>query len=226
MGKFWTPLKPIRISSSRKTGISRNGSVPQTPASTGVSLHDRQHLARHVDDDRVRVAVGQEPGERAAAAHPVAARVVDDDQVGAAGLGELRGEARAGAGADDRLARVDLGAQPRERLRRGSSRLLDQLVQAVGHRDRERRDRSRPSSSSCISTASPSDSRSAAEQRLVGVRGRGRAGPRRRSSRRPAAGRRAPSGPVAADSFRPIRRPSSAHSSGVVRISVTVGLWT
>ena len=37
MGKFWTPEKPIRFSSSRKTGISRNGSVPQTPASTGVS---------------------------------------------------------------------------------------------------------------------------------------------------------------------------------------------
>ena len=37
VGKFWTPLKPIRLSSSRKTGMSRNGSVPQTPASTGVS---------------------------------------------------------------------------------------------------------------------------------------------------------------------------------------------
>ena len=64
--------------------------------------HDRQHLARHVDDDRVRVAVRHQPGERAAAAHAVAAAVVDDDQVGAAGLGELRREARAGAGADDR----------------------------------------------------------------------------------------------------------------------------
>ena len=38
VGKFCTPLKPMRISSSRKTGISRNGSVPQTPASTGVSF--------------------------------------------------------------------------------------------------------------------------------------------------------------------------------------------
>ena len=38
MGKFWTPLKPIRFSSAMKTGIRRNGSVPQTPASTGVSL--------------------------------------------------------------------------------------------------------------------------------------------------------------------------------------------
>ena len=38
VGKFWTPEKPIRFSSSRKTGISRNGSVPHTPASTGVSF--------------------------------------------------------------------------------------------------------------------------------------------------------------------------------------------
>ncbi len=37
VGKFCTPLNPIRFSSSRKTGISLNGSVPQTPASTGVS---------------------------------------------------------------------------------------------------------------------------------------------------------------------------------------------
>jgi hypothetical protein len=36
VGKFWTPLNPMRISSSRKTSMSRNGSVPQTPASTGV----------------------------------------------------------------------------------------------------------------------------------------------------------------------------------------------
>src|SRR3990172_94340 len=36
VGKFWMPLKPTRLSSSRKTSISRNGSVPHTPASTGV----------------------------------------------------------------------------------------------------------------------------------------------------------------------------------------------
>ena len=37
VGKFWTPEKPMRINSSTKTSISRNGSVPQTPASTGTS---------------------------------------------------------------------------------------------------------------------------------------------------------------------------------------------
>ena len=37
VGKFCTPLKPMRVSSSRKTSMSRNGSVPHTPASTGVS---------------------------------------------------------------------------------------------------------------------------------------------------------------------------------------------
>ena len=36
VGKFWTPLNPIRFSSAMNTGIRRNGSVPQTPASTGV----------------------------------------------------------------------------------------------------------------------------------------------------------------------------------------------
>jgi hypothetical protein len=37
VGKFCTPAKPIAASSSRKRGISRNGSVPHTPASTGTS---------------------------------------------------------------------------------------------------------------------------------------------------------------------------------------------
>ena len=37
VGKFWMPSKPIAFSSRRKTGMMRNGSVPQTPASTGVS---------------------------------------------------------------------------------------------------------------------------------------------------------------------------------------------
>ena len=36
VGKFCTPLKPSRKISSRKTSIWRNGSVPQTPARTGV----------------------------------------------------------------------------------------------------------------------------------------------------------------------------------------------
>ena len=37
VGKFCTPLKPIRRISSRNTGMTRNGSVPHTPARTGVS---------------------------------------------------------------------------------------------------------------------------------------------------------------------------------------------
>ena len=42
----------------------------------------------------------------------------------------------------------------------------------------------------------------------------------------PRRGTKSTVGPVAALSLRAIRRPSSAHSSGVVRMSVTVGLWT
>ena len=85
----------------------RNGSVPQTPASTGVSLTIGQHLAGHLHDDGVGVAVGQQAGQRAAARHSVAAGVVDDDEVGSAGFGTLRREAGAGPGADDHAAGVD-----------------------------------------------------------------------------------------------------------------------
>ena len=37
VGKFCTPEKPASSTWRRKTGIKRKGSVPQTPASTGVS---------------------------------------------------------------------------------------------------------------------------------------------------------------------------------------------
>ena len=37
VGKFWTPANPASAIWRRKTSISRNGSVPQTPAMTGVS---------------------------------------------------------------------------------------------------------------------------------------------------------------------------------------------
>ena len=36
VGKFCTPEKPIAFSSARNGPISRNGSVPLTPARTGV----------------------------------------------------------------------------------------------------------------------------------------------------------------------------------------------
>jgi len=38
VGKFCTPEKPISFSCLRNTGMRRKGSVPQTPASTGVFL--------------------------------------------------------------------------------------------------------------------------------------------------------------------------------------------
>ena len=61
------------------------------------------------------------PGERAAPGHPVAAGVVDDDQVDAAGLGGLGRQAGSGARADDRLSRGDGGAQPCRARSRGPS---------------------------------------------------------------------------------------------------------
>ncbi len=66
----------------------------------------------HLADDLVGVAVGQQPGQRTAARHPVATRVVDHDQVDAAGLLALGRQAGAGAATDDELASGDLGAKP------------------------------------------------------------------------------------------------------------------
>src|SRR5262249_26290459 len=70
-----------------------------------------EHLAGHVHDDLVGVAVGHHAREAAATGLPEAAGVVDDDQVDAAGLGAFGADAGAGAAADDRLARRHLRLQ-------------------------------------------------------------------------------------------------------------------
>ena len=74
-------------------------------------LHDRQHLVGHLLDDLIGVAVGEEARRAAAPGHAIAAGVVDDEQVDAAGLFALGRQARAGAAADDRLAARDLLAE-------------------------------------------------------------------------------------------------------------------
>jgi hypothetical protein len=81
----------------------------------GLARHG-QDLAGHVHDDRVGVAVGHHPGQRAAPRHPVAPGVVDDDEVRAAGFRALGRQAGPRAGADDRAALGDLLAQRGERL--------------------------------------------------------------------------------------------------------------
>ncbi len=72
---------------------------------------DREHLADHVHDNRIRVAIGEQPGQRTAAGHAEAARVIDDQQVDAAGFGKLGAQSGAGAAADDGLATLHLSAK-------------------------------------------------------------------------------------------------------------------
>ena len=205
--------------------MRRNGSVPQTPASTGVSRTTGSTSRGHVDDDRVGVAVGQQPGERAAAGHAVAAGVVDDDQVDAAGLGALGREARARAGADDRLAAPRpwraAGRAPRSRfIRRPSERSRASFV-APSRRAK------------AGSLTSSVHARSARRSAPVALAQRPRRAPRRprrrgtacpvasRSSRRRRSGMNSAVGPVARESFCADPRPSSRALLGVVRISVT-----
>jgi len=66
---------------------------------------DGQHLIlANLHGDGVGIAIGHEAAGRAVAHHAEAAAVIDDDQVRAAFLDELRADARARACGDDRLA--------------------------------------------------------------------------------------------------------------------------
>ena len=226
VGKFCTPAKPASRTSAQED-VHQPERVGAADAGQHRRVaHDRQHLAGHLHDDRVGVAVGHQPGERAAAGHPVAAGVVDDDQVGAAGLGALGRQARAGAGADDHAA-------GRRCVARSFARASSPVIALAFMYSSSLSTIASANAGSLMSLVELDQLDAAAEsvaqrleQRRVGLGVVERLAARRRSSRRRLSGRNSAVGPVAADSLRAIRRPSSALSSGVVRISVTGGLCT
>ena len=80
-------------------------------------------------------------------------------------------------------------------------------------------------SSSTSSTFPPTPSRSAANS-AASASGSWNGWPSASIIETPLSGTNSATGPVAAESLRAIRRPSSAFSSAVVRMSVIDGLWT
>ena len=117
VGKFCTPGEAHRLEL-----VEEHVHQAERVGAVDAGKHRRvldhgQHLGRHLDHDLVGVAVGQQPRERAAAGHAVAPGVVDHDEVDAAGLLALGGQAGAGAAADDGLAAGDHGLELVERGR-------------------------------------------------------------------------------------------------------------
>ena len=115
VGKFCTPANPMPLELGQEDlgQVERIGAVDAGEHRR--VLHDRQHLAGHVDDDLVGVAVRQQPGQRTAPGHAVATGVVDHDQVDPAGLLPLGRQ----PGARRRRRRSARGARscPRKRSR-------------------------------------------------------------------------------------------------------------
>ena len=74
--------------------------------------HHGKHFGSHFDHDGVGVPIRHQARQRTPAGHAVAPGVVDDDQIGAAGLRKLCRDSRSGAAADNRPAGADLPLQP------------------------------------------------------------------------------------------------------------------
>src|ERR687897_506253 len=188
-------------------------------------VHDREHLAAHVHDDRVGVAVRQQPGQRAATRHPVAARVVDDDQIRPAGFGALGRQARSRAGPDDDAAaverRAELGARLVARHRRPRMYSSSWAAIAIANSSSLMLWSSSTSSTSEPPRPSRKESNSAAS-----ASGSWNGWPSASIIDTPFSGTNRLTGPLARRSLAAMRRPSSAHSSRVVRMSVTEGLCT
>ena len=102
--------------------MSRSGSTPLTPATTGVARTcgstSRSAVLEH---QLVGVEDRQHAGQRAVALHAKITGVVDADQVDAAALDELGGDAVAGAGHHQAATACDLRAQACEAFGRWDS---------------------------------------------------------------------------------------------------------
>src|SRR6185436_14245305 len=188
---------------------------------------DGQHLASHLEHDLVGVAVGQQAGERATPGHAIAARVVDDDEVDAAGLLAFGGQAGAGAAADDRLAAAHLLAQRRQDVfaRNSGHGVLISLKVATSA------SANAWSLTWCGSFSSFRFVPARKFDAMTSTRARSAAGsqngpPGRSRPEKPPSGTRKRTGPSILFSLSTMKRPMREASSGVVRINVTFGLCT
>src|SRR5262245_1158041 len=188
---------------------------------------NRQPFARHVEHDLVGVAVGEQPRERAAPRHAIAARIVDHDEVDAARLLALGGQPGAGAAADDRLAAAHHAVEPGQ----------DVLAANSGHVVRISLNASTTASANAgslmwLGTLSsrrfvPARKFEAmASNNAVLEAGAQNGPPGWSRPDSPPSGMRNRTGPSMRLSLSTMNRPMRPASSGVVRIRVTFGLWT
>src|SRR5437867_3547552 len=106
-----TPIEPPMVVPTCAMIASAPASA-MALASVGVAaanhrrfFDDRQPLVlANLHGDGVGITVGHEPGRRTVPGHPKAARVVDNDDVPAAALDELRADPRPRARGDNRFA--------------------------------------------------------------------------------------------------------------------------
>ena len=80
----------------------------------GGVLHNRQNLGAHFNNNLVCIAVGKQASKRAAASHAESTRVVDNEDVGTAGLSGFSRDARTSAYTEQDVAFVEGFAEPVE----------------------------------------------------------------------------------------------------------------
>ena len=80
VGKLWMPAKPSARSSSRNSRDHERICAVHAREHRRL-VDDRKDLEGHLLDDLIRVPVRQQAGRAPAARHPVAARVVDDQEI-------------------------------------------------------------------------------------------------------------------------------------------------
>jgi hypothetical protein len=95
VGKFCTP-EADRLDLPQKLGHQAEWVRSAHTGENGRLLDDRENLRGHLHHDAVGITIGHEACQRSASGHAISARIVDDDQVGAAGFGTFGGKAGPG----------------------------------------------------------------------------------------------------------------------------------
>ena len=111
-GKVLNAREPGGLYAVKELVHQAEGVGGADPGQNGGVPDHGQHFAGHFHHHAVGIAIGHQPGQRAAPGHTVPSGIVDHDQVNSAGLFAFGGQAGARAAADDRRAGIAHGAEP------------------------------------------------------------------------------------------------------------------
>jgi len=95
----------------QEMGADHKGIGTTNPGEDGSFVNGSEYLMGHFTHNLIGISVGHQTGQRAASSHPIAARIVDDDQIDSPGFFASSTDSGAGTAPKNWPAALDFGAE-------------------------------------------------------------------------------------------------------------------